>query len=413
MLPFLKNTKSILTWLVCFSYIGLFFPIGVSNMTLIALLVFCVIKTKPGEILKTIRENQFSQIIIALYLLQIVGLLYTENVKTGIFILEKKVSLLLIPIFVLPLFQKEDSLEDTLIEKIGIITLLSSFCLLGIATFKAFFLNDSQAFFFENFTSPFVHYVYYAMYFACGSLLLIDAVFDRLLERKYGVFIIILLFIYSLGFLILVASKTGILAFGLASIVFLYKKIQSKRVFTLSMAMLLLVASLILYFNETTRSRFTELTQNLSILTRDELGEEVITDLNMRLLFWKISVVHSLNDHLFLAGVGTGDAQDYLDSLYTNPKYQLYGYVGWDPHNQWIYTFIQLGLLGVLIMALLYTTSVIRAITQNDLKFLISLIITFGFSQSESILESNKGIVFFSLLLTILCIPYKKKPLPE
>jgi O-antigen ligase len=176
--------------------------------------------------------------------------------------------------------------------------------------------------------------------------------------------------------------------------------------------MLFLSGSLILYFNDTTRSRFTELTQNLSILTRDKLGEEVITDLNMRLLFWKISILHSWNDHLVLTGVGTGDAQDYLDSLYTHPNYQLYGYVGWDSHNQWVFTFVQLGVIGVAAMALLFGWSFKGAFRRSDLRFMIFLIITFGFSQSESILESNKGIVFFSLLFTLLCVSYNKKQLP-
>jgi hypothetical protein len=391
------------------AYIALFLSIGISTITLIILLVFCLIKTPFKEILKTLRENPFCKIMVCLYLFQVIGLLYTTNFNTGLFELEKKASFLLIPLLVLPLFQKESIDDDVIFKRIGYITLISSLVLLCIATFKNLVLKDPQAFYFENFTSIPVHYVYYSMYFACGSLFLIDVLFDTLVKKEYGVFIIILLFVYSLGFLILIASKTGIIAFGLTAMFFLYKKIQSKTIFGLSLVMLFMSASLILYFNDTTRSRFTELSQNLSILTRDKLGDEVITDLNMRLLFWKISIVHSWRDHLVLTGVGTGDAQDYLDSVYSNPNYRLYGYIGWDSHNQWVFTFIQLGLLGIFVMAVLYAKYFKEAFGRNDLKFITFLIITFGFSLSESILESNKGIVFFSLLFTLLCVSYKKQ----
>jgi len=411
MIYYLKNTKSILTWLVCLAYIGLFFPITISNITLIALLGFCLIKTNLKEILKTIKKNHFLQIIVAIYFLQLIGLLYTDNVKMGFFILEKKISILLIPVFVLPLFQKVGAYDNLIFKKIGYITLISSFCLLSIATFRTFVLHDPEAFFFENFTSPSVHYVYYSMYFSCGSLLLIDALFDTLFKKKYGISIIVLLFVYSLAMLILVASKTGIGAFIIASIFFLYKRIPNKKMFVISLVLFLAAASVLLYFNPSTRSRFMGLEQNLSFLKLDDLrGTEVyMTDLNMRLLFWKISIIHSWRDHLVLTGVGTGDCQDYLDSLYALPQYELYGYIGWDSHNQWVFTYLQLGLMGILGMGFLYVKFFSEASSMNDLKFLVFLIITIGFSLSESILESNKGIVFFSLFFTLLSAPYKKK----
>jgi O-antigen ligase len=127
------------------------------------------------------------------------------------------------------------------------------------------------------------------------------------------------------------------------------------------------------------------------------------------LLFWKLSVGHLWKDNSIITGVGTGDAQDYIDSIYNLPSYKLYGYIGWDSHNQWIFTLIQIGVAGVLVMALLYAKYLKEAFKKMDLNFMAFLLITFWFSFSESILESNKGIVFFSLFFTILAAPYSKK----
>jgi hypothetical protein len=360
------------------------------------------------EIVDTVRNNSFSKLCIALYALQIIGLAYTANYSAGFFILEKKLTLLVIPLLLLPVLQKTDLDLKSLFRLIGIITILSSLVLLFIAGFKLLVLNNQDAFYFERVTS--IHYVYYSIYFACGSLFLIDAAFDDYGKTKYGFIVVITLFLYALGMLVLIASKTGMMAFGLVSVILLYKRIGNKKMFALAILLFIFAGTAFLYFNETTRSRFYGLSDHLSVLQLNDFrGHEVpITDLNMRLLFWKISILHVWQDYAFMFGVGTGDAQDYINNLYALPQYNLMGYTNWDSHNQWVYTFIQLGLMGIAIMSVLYGKYIIQTLKKEDLKFLSFLLITLAFSFSESILESNKGIVFFALLFTLFCANDKK-----
>ncbi|MDZ4716535.1 MAG: O-antigen ligase family protein [Cytophagales bacterium] len=401
---FFKNTKSVLIVLTCLAYTAMFFSIALGNVLLGALLLFCLINTRPKEFVQSIKENVLPKLVITLYILLLIGLLYTSNYKTGFFILEKKLALLFVPLIALPLYRKHKVSGGSLFELLGYITIGSSILLLAIATYRTLLLKDHLAFYFETFTKPLIHYVYYAMYFAIGTLCLLDSLFDKLIRRKYGAAILGILFIYSLSFLILVASKTGILAFTLTSVFLLYKRLYSKKLFAVSVLTLMISASIVLYFNETTRNRFTELSQNLSLLTREQLGdwnEEVVTGLNMRLLFWKISVKHIWNDNMTLQGTGTGDAQDYLDALYTDPKYNRRGYVGWDTHNEWVFTFVQNGILGFAVLAAIYLIYGRRAFLHKDMKLLIFLSVTFAFSMSESILESNKGIVYVALFFTL------------
>lgn len=342
-----------------------------------------------------------------IYGLQIIGLLYTSNLQTGFFILEKKLSLILIPLIVLPVVLKFDPDLKALFKKLGIITILSSVVLIILAGIKSLFLHDPRAFYFEEVTS--IHYVYYSIYFACGSLILIDSVFESSHQRK--TLVIILLFAYSLCVLVLVASKTGMMAFGAAAVVVLYRRIENRKIFAVALIMMALLSTVFLYFNETTRNRFVGLDEHLSILKLDDFrGKEVhITDLNMRLLFWKISVSNLWKENAILTGVGTGDAQDFIDALYVLPQYDLRGYIGWDSHNQWVYTLIQLGIIGFAAMALLYGRYFLLAWKKNNLAFLSFLIITSLFTLSESILESNKGIVFVALLFTLFCASCERK----
>ncbi len=395
--------------MICLAYAGLFFPIGISNATLIALLIFCIVKIKPREVLISIQENDLSKLFIVIYFLQIIGLLYTTDLSYGLFTLEKKITFLLIPIFVLPLLQKVEANTSTILGWFGIVTLASSAVLLAIAAVKWFAFNDQQAFYYEEIII--IHYVYYSIYFACGSLLLIDFVFDSWSKSKNGIAGICLLFAYSFLVLVIVASKTGIGAFCIASILLLYKRLPSKRIFAISILFFLLTAVLLFYFNSNIRDRFTEMNKNMSFLLKDDFrGSEVyVTDLTMRLIFWKISITQLWHDNLFVFGLGTGDAQEYMNAVYSLPQYQMNSYVNWDSHNEWVFTLIQLGFIGVLALAVLYGKYLIAAFRRNDLKFLYFLLVTGAFSMTESILESNKGIVFFVLLFTVFATTYRRE----
>ncbi len=409
MLQKTKNTERILTGLILLAYAGMFLPIPVSNALLVLLLLFCAFFVKPAEIIATLRRSTFVQVMTVMYGLLIAGLLYSPNVSMGLFILEKKLSLLLVPLLLMPCLVSTTTPLSLILRWLGYITLGSGLIMIILAVVKQFMLGDDKAFYFENVTP--IHYVYYAIYFACGSLILINEVFDELLQKRHGIIRLVALYAYCLTILVLVASKTGMIMFGVASVVVLYYKMKSKKTFLITLLLLILTATIILYFNDTTRSRFSDLTNNLSVLSRDELvhGEE-ITDLNMRLLFWKISVTHAISDHLWLFGTGTGGGQDYINALYNLPQYELFGYINWDSHNQWVFTFLQSGMVGLTTLGFLYAFFLWKAFRNKDLALLSFLIITGGFTLSESILESNKGIVFVGLFFTLLASPYDRKP---
>jgi O-antigen ligase len=408
----LKNSKSILIALICVVYISLFFSIQVNNFALGVLLAFCLLSNGVRRIPVAVKDNTVIRLFLVLYLVQLVGLTYSSNLHAGYFILEKKSAFLLVPLILLPAIQKENIDRDRLLKYTGIITVASSLALIAVALFKKFVLDDNKAFFYEEFTL--IHYVYYAMYFACGSLLLIDALFDAVSTNKHSRVLIVIVFIYALAILVLVASKTGIGAFCIGAMFLLYQRIANKKIFVAALLIFAAATAALLYFNSTTWNRFTEMNQSLSFLLLDDLrGAEVyITDLTMRLVFWKISMVNLWHDGFFVTGVGTGDAQDYINSLYVKPQYGLYSYVNWDSHNQWVFTLVQLGLLGVLPMAYLYGRYIWQALRKTDTKFLSFLLVTGAFSLSESILESNKGIVFFAILFTICCVTYRHEKAP-
>jgi O-antigen ligase len=409
------NSETIFIALICFFFAGLFFPtVRVSNVAIVLLLVFAVFTTPFRGYFVTLKNNKFAMTLMAVFILQVIGMLYTSNFKTGVVVLEKRICFLFFPLIILPSLNRFASSRETIIRYIGIITLASSVILLIIASYRKFILGNDNAFMFESFRnfegfSP-IHYVYYALIFACGFFFFINSFFESIMRSKFGLLQIVILFLYAIWIMVLVASKTGIGIFLVTTGLFLYYKIENKKVYSVCLVLLFIGAVTFLLTNETTRNRFVGLGANINVLKQEVLVEEFhATGLNMRLLFWKINLKHLVEDNLFYFGVGTGDAQDYINALYNLPQYQLWGYLNWDSHNQWVFSLVQLGIPAVLLLGLLYGLAGHAGRSNRDLYVLTFLLITLSFSLSESILELNKGILFFSLSYLLLTLPYAAK----
>jgi O-antigen ligase len=406
------KVNKILTILICLSFTGFFFSIMVGNLLLLVLLLFCATRLRPVDLLDSLRGNSLLQLFCASYLLLLIGLLYTKNISVGFFALEKKVALLFAPLLLIPTLKKVKYQTEALFTYVGLITIVSSFVMLLTAACRFYLLDVSNAFYYQEITP--IHYVYYAIYFAVGSLFLINSLINQTKHSatiKWG--LVALTGLYATFILVLIASKTGIIAFLAGLSILLYKKIDQKRLVLMGLVPVIISTGVLLATNPTTLERFKELNHSLHFLTLNDLrGEEInMNGLSMRLLFWKISTTHLINDGLFLAGVGTGDAQDYINSLFLMPTYDIPSYVGWDPHNQWVFGFVQLGLLGVALLFLIYLKCIRMAIKTENYDLLVFVIITGFFSLSESFLESNKGIVFFSVLLPLLV--HRQQVMPQ
>jgi len=404
--------SSVLNWAVCFAYAGLFFSIPFSNLTLIILLICALLMVDLGIIRDSIKSSLPIQLLIGFYLLHIIGLIYTENLSYGIFVLEKKISLLLLPLLLFPAWQKLDSREKSELPfRLGIITIASSLFFLLQALLNKILCDDPRAFHPDYFAS--IQYVYYSIYFATGSLLMLTAMPSRLKNVKVKIPIYLLLIGYSLGMLVLTSSKTGIISYVIGLGYFLYIQLPSRRLFYASLAGVILSLSLFLAIHPATLNRFLELKKNLSVVKEDKLQNyEEFTGLNLRLYFWKSSITQLWEDNRFFAGTGTGDGQDYLNMTYQKHRLDRYGYTNYDAHSQWVTTLIQLGLLGLGILGALLGWTIYKARNLGNYELLFFIWIIFCFSFSESVLESNKGIVFFALLFSVFSPSKTKTPLP-
>jgi O-antigen ligase len=122
--------------------------------------------------------------------------------------------------------------------------------------------------------------------------------------------------------------------------------------------------------------------------------------LNLRLAKWNVAKT-AISDHWVL-GVGPGNLVTTLDKYYKNIGFDYALQLHYNPHNQFLHTFLLLGIGGAILLILTFGAYFIQSIKKKDSIMLLFILSFTLFSMSESTLAVNKGIVFFAVFLTFL-----------
>mgnify|MGYP003642268266 FL=1 len=107
-----------------------------------------------------------------------------------------------------------------------------------------------------------------------------------------------------------------------------------------------------------------------------------ISDLELRLIFFKIGLFHTIQDGKVLFGYGLGDVQHYLDYYYMSYNLAPNWYEGFNLHNQYLQFLVTYGVFAFLLFVfyLLYSLDIsIRTNNIIHLFFMIMILFVFIF----------------------------------
>ena len=101
-------------------------------------------------------------------------------------------------------------------------------------------------------------------------------------------------------------------------------------------------------------------------------------------------------------GVGTGDVKDALMESYKEHQDVKILSQKLNAHNQYLQTFISLGIFGLILLLYMLFFPAIRAFRQKDFLFMIFLAIFAVNIMVESMLENQAGVIFYALFNALL-----------
>ena len=331
------------------------------------------IKTLPA--LFSVKPRRNTLMFAGIYLLYVIGLLYTSNFTYAWFDLEVKLSLLIFPLVF--------STADVGFLDSKRLRLMMLWYVAGCVTGSLLLLGHAIVLWQENIMGSFYymklgwyfHPTYFAMYldFAMAFIIieLLSYVPSPSSSRPSFTFFLtyFLLLAWFFVFIFLLSSKMGLLCMVmivvLASAVLVVR--QGKIAGGLALITLFLLISWAgLHVFSGTSARVAASSETLAGTAPPETSKST----SDRIEIWKTSADIIRSNLLF--GVGTGDVKDVLLEQYKERNIEEALEFRLNAHNQYLQTFMTLGLPGIAALLLMLILPMVTAFRRGD--HLLSLI---------------------------------------
>ncbi|MCO6500418.1 MAG: O-antigen ligase family protein [Vicingus serpentipes] len=367
------------------------------SIILFAVLSFFLIVQEIKRSL-TAKNLLWTLLFISFYLSYLIAALLEPMSRASGFILEKKLSLLILPIFffLTPKKITKEHLRGILLVfaliVLGITFSTNLFILIkGIPPKYFSFADFSFAYrsFFEEITG--LHPTYISIYLAFSALIFINY---GLKEKEhllwYG-----LAFVACVTCLIPLLAKLPILAFLISlSIYFsaqpnVWKKIKY-------LFLILITGFIISIFTvPVLKSRINEMVSSSFSPPQGFSYNSV----NVRSGVWECAI--DLIKEKWLTGIGPGQLQETLNNCYKRFNTSAYSSVDYNTHNEYFNVLLSTGVIGLLIFLLILLISLYQSYKKRAPLFFAFIVLISLCFLTENILDRQRGIVFFTFFISL------------
>ncbi len=376
-----------------------FLPFGVfpSNIFVVISMILGV-----AQIVKTGMCNfwQWTLVLPIMVVFMTVTLIYSQDKAQGIKLLERSLSMFLLPIIISGMkinFNKHVRLFYFLIA--GLITtfavsvtnsVMRSISIVNGDWFfnssvdKSFAFYDSilrggNYFFGGDFSQYFAHPTYISLFATIGIIFLMNK------KGKLSYILISTLIIY----IFLLSSRSAVFTLIVISVFYMIK-FKVRKVKLIGLMGMLLIAIYIL--NPRTKVLYERLIDFTS-----KKNYNYTTSEQSRLLAWNASISLILDQPFF--GFGIGDANDVLKEQYRTSEYNYNYNNDYNAHNQYLQTGLQMGFVGILLLISPLLYAFIKYNNPHIQAVILCFIIAFLF---ESMLSRFYGVLFYTVVMSII-----------
>ncbi|HKP32741.1 MAG TPA: O-antigen ligase family protein [Chitinophagaceae bacterium] len=345
--------------------------------------------------------NTLLFLFTALYLVSVLGFLYTENKDEGLFKLQQQSAILFFPlvfgtIAVPEGFFKKISfhfiLATCVAAFISIVSGLVNFSITGDASMLA----KENLMLFRDLNPPMT-----GVLCITAIIILLTHYFKDFKNKKLAFFAVTFLSAY----IILLSVRLEIVFLLIILLVFIFKLIGS-ALHRAALALLMLVVIVVSVISIPILNRqWKELIdfspQNHIVLDQDSSLGKNWGGKSIRLAIWDCSR-DILKEH-WLLGVGTGDVQDSLQATYDRRQFYFASkYNRYNAHNQYLEIWLANGVAGLIIyISCLLIPLMIFLKRRDSFGYVLFLGLVIAMSFTESFLNVNKGVIWYSFFNSI------------
>lgn len=376
------------------------FSLPLATLTPLLIVLFVLNWIVEGDFLEklnNIKQNKVVFVFTSLYIVHLFGLIYTDNLKSGWFDMEVKLSLLVFPLIIgsKPLTEKQ--VKGIIKSLIISIVYVGLYLITRAITF--YFFNHENVFYYQLF-SPFIHPSYLSMYInmAVAFVLYQNYKGKKVFTNAYIVDKLLVLYLFAITFLL--ASKSGIFLFII--IVFVYLCLEfykNRKMIHFAVGSLIISLSFIAlsYFSPKNFDRIIHLIETIN---SNDIENNSNESSSLRLHLWSTS--NEVIKDSFLLGYGTGDGKDILNKALEEKEITNAFKNKLNAHNAFYEMFLKLGMVGFVVLLLNIIFPSFIAFKQNNVLYLfLVIILVFNFS-FESMLETKAGVIFYAFFNSLI-----------
>lgn len=378
-------------------------------IAILPLVVFVII----GSVRKHLqfKLSPIGVLFLLLYLSYAIGTIYTNNTDIASKYLEYKLSFIIFPIlFFFPFRKGGFSLQKLILGLIIGVTLIGIY---GFYNSLGCYLDGGTSCFFTVIISP----IHHPTYLVAFMMLAMGGSWMGYQKKWAGYKLswIIPFTFFVLIYHILTQSLAGILFMLLiiASLilVFIFKK-WGRIAGLVSCSLVPIVLYLIVNFVPYIEGEFNHAKwyADIYISNPSEFVSSRVspmTGTEQRLVMWTVAAEEFSSN---IMGAGTGNVDDVLGARLRALDKDTLADKQFNPHNQYLQTGVEIGIIGLLILISIILYGFYFAIKQrNWLLFILVANIAFN-CLFESMLQRQSGIVFYTFWMCIFAVIEYKKP---
>ena len=335
----------------------------------------------------------------SLFLIRVIGLFYTEDLKYGFHFLEPELSFVIFPIIFSLIYLELPSLIR--IFKIYLYFMLIIACFSIVSLFFNLMLLDVTFFYYLKNIKIFSHVLFSWSYYNHPTFLSIYIIYGLVIslylfyKKRVSKILMISYVIISLSFVIISGSRIAMVIYfvvsNLAIFAFLFNKNIQIKYKILKYIYLLLLVIFAAYILE---------------IGFKKLGFHDESRIQMWYTSWQ-----TIKENPFF-GVGTGGSKKVVQSEELAEKLEFSNSLPFNhPHNQFINELTQFGVFGSSFLMYALFLVVKNSIRKKDYLLINFIVIQLLLMISEAPLNSSKGIIFFMFFISILLLTQKERKL--
>ena len=339
------------------------------------------------------------------YALHLIGLMYTSNWIEGIQRVETKLPLLIFPLILFSFPIKKPKGSSSILKSYIVGCLVASVYCFTNGFLK--YLETGENWMAYKKLGSFLgfHPTYFSMYLSFAFFIVLFFLIEKIkihsIKYKIGSGILAGWFFITI---LLLSSRMTILAttliLGISFLTWMYfqQKIwQGIGIRFLAIALLFFSIKSI-----PSVGRRTQYTIN-SAVDKDSNKINSAPRINL----WNAAFT-AIKENLII-GTGTGDMQDELVKIYKERNYERALQDNFNPHSQYLQTMATLGMIGGILLLLYLMAPFWFAFQQKDYLYLLFLSLVMMSFLTESILQTQRGTLFFGFFHTFLVMRFLER----